>query len=216
MEQMYEVVADVECYDQFVPWCVRSTVRDRHDRQLNCTLTVGFPPLDETYTSIVTLERPHYVKVRDSPSRLCGTCVEFGPTQLPVNSFRVRVRVRVRVMPRVRVRFRVRVGVRAYRKLGGPEPDTSADFSVLFCTVLCRPPYAGLSLDIRRRNNAKGPCLCHAAPPTAVGGAHNSPIANATVMSKSGLVHYRLHLYNQSGVFYFPWHRHHVEGAYGF
>ena len=45
---------------------------------------------------------------------LSGTCVEFGPTQLPVNSFRVRVRVRVRV--------------RAYRKLGRPEPDTSAAF----------------------------------------------------------------------------------------
>ena len=37
-----------------------------------------------------------------------GTCVEFGPNQLPVNSFRVRVRVR------------------AYRQLGGPESDTSA------------------------------------------------------------------------------------------
>ena len=57
-----------------------------------------------------------------------GTCVEFGPTQLPVNSFRVRVRVRVRVRPRVKVRVRVRFRfrVRAYRKLGGPEPDTSA------------------------------------------------------------------------------------------
>ena len=38
------------------------------------------------------------------------------------------------------------------------------------------------------------PCLCHAAPPTVVGGAHNSPIANATIILKSGLVHYRLHL----------------------
>ena len=51
-------------------------------------------------------------------------------------------------------------------------------------------------------------CLCHAAPPTAVGGAHNLPIANATMILK------RLHLYNQSGVFYFPWHRHQVEGTY--
>ena len=49
-------------------------------------------------------------------------------------------------------------------------------------------------------------CLCHAAPPTAVGGAHNSPIANATTILESGLVRYRLH--NPSGVFYFPWHRH--------
>ena len=67
----------------------------------------------------------------------------------------------------------------------------------LFCSVVYSAGrlIVGLSLDIRRRNNAKGacPCLCHAAPPTAVGGAHNSPIANATVILKSGLVHYRLH-----------------------
>ena len=31
--------------------------------------------------------------------------------------------------------------------------------------------------------------LCQAAPPTAVGGAHNSPIANAIMTLKSGLVH---------------------------
>ena len=36
--------------------------------------------------------------------------------------------------------------------------------------------------------------FCHAAPPTVVGGAHNSPIANATML-KSGLVHYRLGLH---------------------
>ena len=60
------------------------------------------------------------------------------------------------------------------------------------------------------------PCLCHAAPPTAVGCAHNSPIANATVILKSGLVRYRLHLYSQCGVFYFPWHGHRVEGTYDF
>ena len=70
-------------------------------------------------------------------------------------------------------------------------------FCTVLCSILCRPPYAGLSLDIRRRNNAKGarPCLCHAAPPTAVGGAHNSPIANGCMapLLKSGLVHYRLH-----------------------
>ena len=49
-----------------------------------------------------------------------GTCVEFGPTQLLVNSFRVKFRVRVR----------------AFRKLGGPEPDTSAYSTGGFCVAL--------------------------------------------------------------------------------
>ena len=51
---------------------------------------------------------------------------------------------------------------------------------------------------------------------TTVGGALNSPIANATMILKSGLVHIRLHLCNQSGVFYFPSHRHQVEGGLRF
>ena len=77
---------------------------------------------------------------------ISGTCVEFGPTQLPANSFRVRVRVRVRVRFRVRVRvrvmvmvrFRVKVRVTAYRKLGGPESDTSALYpSSGFLQVKC-------------------------------------------------------------------------------
>ena len=38
-------------------------------------------------------------------------------------------------------------------------------------------------------------CLCHATPPTAVGGAHNSPIANATMILESGLVHYTGYIY---------------------
>ena len=42
--------------------------------------------------------------------------------------------------------------------------------------------------------------------------------ALATMLLKSGLVNYSLHLYNRSGVFYFPWawHRQQVEGTYDF
>ena len=42
-------------------------------------------------------------------------------------------------------------------------------------------------------------CVCHAAPPTAVGGAHNSPIANDIIIIllyyniEDVLVHYRIH-----------------------
>ena len=66
------------------------------------------------------------------------------------------------------------------------------------------------------RKCTAAPMFVLCAPPTAVGGAHNSPIANGTMTLKSGLVHYMSHLYNQSGVFYFPWHRHQVEGPTSF
>lgn len=63
MDQMYEVVADVAEYNQFVPWCKESSVFQRRPGNFKCNLTVGFPPIQEKYTSIVTLARPHLVKV---------------------------------------------------------------------------------------------------------------------------------------------------------
>jgi len=63
MEQMFAVVADVESYQQFVPWCKESYVTQRRDSGFQCRLTVGFPPVIERYTSNVTLSRPHMVKV---------------------------------------------------------------------------------------------------------------------------------------------------------
>jgi len=63
MEQMFDIVADVESYDEFVPWCKESQVTHRRDGGFRCRLTVGFPPIIERYTSIVTVSRPHMVKV---------------------------------------------------------------------------------------------------------------------------------------------------------
>jgi len=66
MEQMFDIVADVDSYQQFVPWCKESHVTERHDSSFRCRLTVGFPPVIERYTSVVTLSRPCMVKVVSS------------------------------------------------------------------------------------------------------------------------------------------------------
>ena len=64
MVQMYEIVSLVEAYPEFVPWCKESVVAHRGRATVRCKLTVGFPPLlEERYTSVVTLDRPHLVKV---------------------------------------------------------------------------------------------------------------------------------------------------------
>ena len=67
----------------------------------------------------------------------------------------------------------------------------STGHAAFFCSVLLQSAGSGVvgSAEVSR------PRLCRAAPPTAVGSAHNSPLANATVILKSGLVHYRLHNY---------------------
>ncbi|XP_059057201.1 coenzyme Q-binding protein COQ10 homolog B, mitochondrial [Achroia grisella] len=62
MEQMFEVVSDVENYYKFVPWCKKSVVFKKTPEFLKADLIVGFPPINESYTSKVTLIKPHVVK----------------------------------------------------------------------------------------------------------------------------------------------------------
>ena len=62
-EQMFDLVADVERYPEFVPLCERLVVRQRRvddaGRQvLVADLTAGYGPVRETFTSMVTLDRP--------------------------------------------------------------------------------------------------------------------------------------------------------------
>ena len=64
MEQMFDIVAQVEKYNQFVPWCTHSTIYNSRPGFLNCKLAVGFPPIEERYNSAVTLHKPYMVKVK--------------------------------------------------------------------------------------------------------------------------------------------------------
>ena len=62
--QLFELVADVGKYPQFLPWCVGARVRSRTDIELVADLTIGFGPFRESITSRVSLERPTRIMVR--------------------------------------------------------------------------------------------------------------------------------------------------------
>jgi coenzyme Q-binding protein COQ10 len=63
-EQLFDLVADVGKYPEFLPWCAGARVRSRTETELVADLTIGFGPFRESFTSRVTLERPHRIRVR--------------------------------------------------------------------------------------------------------------------------------------------------------
>ncbi len=80
-EQLYDLVADMGRYPQFLPWCVGARVRNRTDTAAICDLTIGFGPFRESFTSRVTLDRPHRVTVayEKGPFRYLNNYWTFAP-----------------------------------------------------------------------------------------------------------------------------------------
>lgn len=62
-EQMFDLVADVRRYPEFLPWCVGARVLSHTEGELVADLTIGFRMFRETFRSRVTLDRPHHVHV---------------------------------------------------------------------------------------------------------------------------------------------------------
>jgi coenzyme Q-binding protein COQ10 len=63
-DQLFDLVADVGKYPQFLPWCVAARVRSRTKHELMADLTIGFGPFRESFTSRVTLDPPGNIRVR--------------------------------------------------------------------------------------------------------------------------------------------------------
>ena len=53
---MFDLVADVESYPQFLPWCIGARVRDRKPNTFLADLIIGFKMLREKYTSRAHLD----------------------------------------------------------------------------------------------------------------------------------------------------------------
>lgn len=80
-DQLFDLVADVGRYPEFLPWCVAARVRTHSETELVADLTIGFGPFRESFTSRVALERPSRVRVRyeNGPFRYLNNQWDFTP-----------------------------------------------------------------------------------------------------------------------------------------
>jgi len=88
MEQMYDIVADVDQYKNFVPFCTGSHVFQRSETHARANLEVGFQMVKESYTSVLTLAPPNLVKSECMDGTLfnylkCVWKFSKGPPDMP-------------------------------------------------------------------------------------------------------------------------------------
>ena len=62
-EQLFDLVADVRHYPEFLPWVAAVRVRSDGEREMIADLVVGFSALKETFTSRVVKQRPDEIEI---------------------------------------------------------------------------------------------------------------------------------------------------------
>jgi len=62
-EQMFDLVADVKRYSQFLPWVIATRIRSDSETEMVADMVVGFKSLRESFTSRVSKKRPHEIAV---------------------------------------------------------------------------------------------------------------------------------------------------------
>jgi coenzyme Q-binding protein COQ10 len=80
-QQLFNLVADIERYPEFLPWCRAARITEREESAFLGELIIHFSHLTERYTSRVALKRPAHAS---EPGAIEVTMVE-GPFEHLVN-----------------------------------------------------------------------------------------------------------------------------------
>lgn len=80
-EQMFDLVADVGRYGEFLPWVIATRVRSDSETEMVADMLVGFKALREKFTSRVEKTRPSEIRVHyvDGPLRDLDNHWKFRP-----------------------------------------------------------------------------------------------------------------------------------------
>jgi len=62
-EQLFDLVADIEKYPEFLPWCVATRIRERTGDTSISDMVIGFKMFREKFTTKVVCRRPTRIDV---------------------------------------------------------------------------------------------------------------------------------------------------------
>lgn len=62
-KQLFDLVANVEAYPEFLPWCLECRIKKQEDNILFADLVIGYKFIREKIVSKVTLDRPDHIRV---------------------------------------------------------------------------------------------------------------------------------------------------------
>lgn len=62
-EQLFALVADVERYPEFLPWCLSCRILRREENLIYADLIIGYGPIREKFTSKVLLDPTSAIRV---------------------------------------------------------------------------------------------------------------------------------------------------------
>ncbi|MXO85342.1 type II toxin-antitoxin system RatA family toxin [Altererythrobacter aurantiacus] len=82
-EQMFDLVADVDKYPEFLPWVIATRVRNDSAEEMTADMVVGFKAIRERFTSTVSKSRPERINVHyvDGPLRDLDNSWVFTPAE---------------------------------------------------------------------------------------------------------------------------------------
>ena len=89
-EQMFDLVADVGRYPEFLPWVMATRVRSDSETEVIADMLVGFSAIREKFTSRVEKRRPDAIRVHyvDGPLRDLDNTWSFrvlGPNECEID-----------------------------------------------------------------------------------------------------------------------------------
>lgn len=81
-EQLFDLVADIERYPEFLPWCIGARIKRRDGRVLHADLVIGYKLIRERFTSRVDPQRERMridVTYTEGPFRYLNNHWVFEP-----------------------------------------------------------------------------------------------------------------------------------------